>query len=188
MSFYLAIIPEKSSADKIKRLLAYVGSLFDGYQVEVKLVKPEKFYLPLFYLGESLNPIKRFFIARKIRSLHFPLQTVGADIIKAGLSKRFKEHVALTFSEGADELRELVLKLSSSLSIQREGTFIPHLTLARVVNELSAEEYANINSALRVLNSEIDGTIKSIRWGVKTIDIIEVQDESVRVLNEITLS
>lgn len=187
MAIYLGIIPDKNSAEKIRKLLAHVGTLFDGYQVEVKLVKPEKFYLPLFYLGENLNPVKRFFIARKIDSMAINKLSLGAGIIKPGLSKKFKEHVALTFVDGADELRNIILELSQRIGVPRERIFIPHITLGRVVNELSIEEYANISSAFKTLNSTLEAKLSEISWIVEQFYIFEVLEEDLKVQNIITL-
>lgn len=54
MSYYLAILPDEKSNHAIRKIIAHVGSLFDSYEIPVKLIKPEKIFLPVLYLGEKL--------------------------------------------------------------------------------------------------------------------------------------
>lgn len=179
MSYYLAILPDEKANHSIRKLIAQVGSLLDSYEIPVKLVKPEKIFLPVLYLGEKLGPLRKYRYSKAIEKHGVLPFRIEAQKVRLGIGQRSRQHIMLGFDVGSVELRNIVYSLSPKLRIKRERKFIPHITLGRISKELITEEYKNINSALDQMNEEAVDVLRRVQWNCGELEIIEVGNISV---------
>jgi len=187
LRYLLSIIPDETANYRIRKVIAQVGSLFDGYSVAVKLVKPEKLYVPVLELGSTLNSFQKYFLLKKLQKEVILKFSLNVDKIRLGSANRNHELISLSLGEGSEELRKIVYKLAKALKIKRSNRFTPNITLGRVTKELTNEEYKNLSTAVSQLNDKIADELNRIEWVVEKLDIIEVWPECVISIGEVKL-
>jgi hypothetical protein len=185
--YLLSLIPDETSNHRIRKVIAQVGSLFDSYGISVKLIKPEKLFVPVLELGSKLPPWRKYFLLKKLNKEIILKFTLKIDRLKLGSANRNRELVSLSLGEGSEELRQIVYKLARVLKIKRSNRYEPNIILGRVTKELTNEEYRNLCTAVSQLNQEILNELNKIEWIVAKINLIEVWPECVISVGEVAV-
>lgn len=171
MSFFLGFVPNQESKSKIRRVQAEIATLFTDFDIPVRWVKPNTFHITLYYLGESLNIFKKFFLKKRISKIHFKKIKVSFESVKVGISRNYKELVYLDFREGGEELRELLLQVRGVTDKQDTSMFVPHLTIGRISKDLTKEEYRNVANDIARVSKELK--LNEIKFVIDSIYLIE---------------
>jgi len=187
MRYLLSIIPDDVSNHRIRKIIAQVGLLFDGYGIPIKLVKPEKLHIQVLELGDKLYSLKKYLLLKKINKESILRFSLNINKVKLGSANRNRELVSLSLDEGSEELRKIVYKLATALKIKRSNRFRPNITLGRATKELSNEEYRNLITAVAQLNHEIVDELNRIEWVVDKLYIVEVWPERIISIGEVAL-
>lgn len=185
-NYFLGIFPDQKTNYEIRKAVGDVGRIFQGQGIKVRWSKPENYHLTLIYLGKSLNILKKYLIIiglNKINISPFKLTFAGASV---GISRKYKELIYLTFSQGGDHLRDLVFSLKNDLKLEDNSQFIPHLSLGRISKELSDQEYTNLISDIRRTNKKLD--IKGVSFIPLEIALVESDMETYKVLRKFPIN
>jgi 2'-5' RNA ligase len=147
MSLFLGIFPDEKSNYKIRKVVGEVGSVFDGFDIDVRWINPERYHILLQFLGES-NPIKDLYYTFKLKGTKIDNLEVTLSDLKLGNARSHRGLVYLAPSVGGEALRNTVFDLRKKLGIVDSRNFIPQLTLGRVSKDLTDQEYSNISKIL----------------------------------------
>lgn len=153
MRSFIGIQPDIQTREKIREVVEELLTAFRSQDINISPVDPDRYLIEVFDLGESFNLAKRISLEIKMKKFRFNPFSGNFDSVKLGLSKKDKGVLLFTINDGAEELRETVLRLINSLNLKREKIFIPHLAIGRVTKDLSDEEYKNLNLQLRSFKS-----------------------------------
>jgi 2'-5' RNA ligase len=180
MSFFIGLFPDENTVNDIKKVVGEVGKVFDGFNIPVRWIKPEKYHMTLIHLGESLPFYKRLFFKYKLKTFTLKRFKIKFNTVKLGISRKYKELIYLDVLEGGEEMRELFLELRNTLHLQDDSNFLPHLTLGRVSKELTDQEYSNICRDLGVVTKKLD--IDEIQFFVNELKLVKSTEEGYQVL------
>jgi 2'-5' RNA ligase len=182
LNYFLAFFPDEKTNYKIRKVVGELGRVFDGQEIDVRWVKPEKFHVIAVFLGNDLNFVSKLLLEMKLGKFQVPRFGIRFEKASLGLSRRAKEKICLTISEGGDELRNLVFDLRNRLGINDPNLFIPHLTLGRVNKDLTDEEFRNLNQDIRVVNKKLK--VPDISFTPESMSFIESDLETYKVLKQ----
>ncbi len=156
MSYFLGFIPDKESKDKIQKVVKGANSLFADFGIPVRWVKPDTYHITLCYLGENLSFFNQILLKKKLSKVEFKKFKISFGNIKVGISRSYKELVYLDLSHGGGELRKLLSQVRKEIGEKDTSLFIPHLTLGRVSEDLSKEEYRNVSGDIAKLSKRLN--------------------------------
>jgi 2'-5' RNA ligase len=182
VNYFLAFFPDEKTNYKIRKVVGELGRVFDGQEIQVRWLKPEKFHVTTLFLGNNLNILSKSLLSMKLTKFDIPRFEINFEKAALGLSRRERERICLSIGKGGDELRELVFNLRNHLKINDPRLFVPHLTLGRVSKDLTDEEFRNLNQDLRVVNKNLK--VDDIAFTPKSIAFIESDLEEYRILKE----
>jgi 2'-5' RNA ligase len=171
MSFFLGIFPDKEPSNKIGEVVNDIESVFEGFEIPVRWVKPENYHITILHFGEELPFYKKMFFKQRLKNFKLKNFKVKFNTVKLGISRRYKELIYLDLSEGGDEMRKLFLELKEILKTKNEGNFTPHLTLGRVSKDLTNQEYSNICRDLQIVTKDLG--IGDIEFVVEDIKLVK---------------
>ena len=154
MKYYLSIIPNQSTNYSIRKVVGDVGRVFHDQELDVRYTNPEMYSINMIYLGENLNIFQKLMLKYKLSKFRFNNFYLSFGNVKVGKKREYKGLVYLTIDNGGDNLRDMYFKLCKVLGNQYNSFFIPHISLGRINNDLSAEEFSNIDVALTSFNNE----------------------------------
>jgi len=174
MSYFLAFVPDKESVNRIKSIVKEVDSLFSDFGIPVRWVKPDTYHITLYYLGENLPFFNQMLLKRKLKKIKFKKFKISFKNIKVGISRSYKELVYLDLSKGGEELRELLSQVRREIGGKDTSLFIPHLTLGRISEDLSKEEYRNVSTDIAKLSKKLN--LEDIEFTVDTLYLIHSKD------------
>ncbi len=139
-SLFLAVIPDRSTADRIYRL---AGMLKRAHQFQGKLIEPECLHVSLFFLGEFDEQLVRlaFSAATEVRTQPFDIRF---DRSASFVGRPGNRPFVLVGDDGLREFRSFRQALGSALAkrgLRRlaRRDFTPHVTL--LYTERRVEEY-----------------------------------------------
>lgn len=182
MNYFLGFFPDEKTNYKIRKVVGELGRVFDGQQIKVRWVMPEKFHVTALFLGNDLNFISKFLIGFRLRAVKIPRFEIRFDKAQIGVSRRDRSAVCLSISDGGDELREMVFSLRNILGIQDSRIFIPHLTLGRVNKDLTNEEFRNLTQDLRKANKSLN--VEEISFTPQCLSFVESDLVEFKTLKE----
>lgn len=182
MNYFLGFFPDQKTNYKIRKVVGELGRVFDGQEIKVRWVQPETYHVQVLYLGNSMNLITKTLLGYKLGKFQPPKFEIRFDKASLGISRKYKELVYLSISDGGDELRNLVFDLRNHLGFNDSGQFIPHLTLGRVSKDLTEEEFKNLNQDVRVVNKKLK--VSDISFSPSTLAFVESDLESNRIIKE----
>jgi 2'-5' RNA ligase len=182
VNYFLGFFPDEKTNYKIRKVVGELGRVFEGLEIKVRWVKPEKFHVSAVFLGNDLNFISKSLLGMKLGKYKVPKFEIRFEKAGLGFSKRDRSTVHLLISDGGDELRELVYDLRNVLGINDPKLFIPHLTLGRVNKDLTHEEFKNLTQGIRSINKDLK--ISEISFIPQTMSFIESNLENFKVLKE----
>ena len=171
MSYFLGFVPDKESVNKIQNVVKEADSLFSDFGIPVRWVKPDTYHITLYYLGENLSFFNQMLLKKKLSKISFKEFRISFKNIKVGISRSYKELVYLDLSEGGEELRELLSQVRKEIGEKDTSLFIPHLTLGRVSEDLSKEEYRNVSADIAKLSKKLN--LEDIEFTVDTLYLIQ---------------
>lgn len=171
MSFFLGIFPDKETSKKVKDVVNEIESVFNGFEIPVRWVKPKNYHITILHFGQRLPFYKRFFFKYRLKNFKLKNFKVKFNTVKLGISRRYKELIYLDLLQGGDTMRELFLELEQILKVSNEGNFTPHLTLGRVSKDLTNQEYSNICRDLQIVTKSLD--IEDIEFVVEDIKLVK---------------
>jgi 2'-5' RNA ligase len=171
MSFFLGIFPDKEPSSKISNVVNEIKSVFEGFEIPVRWVKPKNYHITVLHFGEKLPFSKKMFFKYRLKNFNLRNFKVKFNTVKLGISRRYKELIYLDLLEGGDEMRKLFLELEEILKINNEGNFTPHLTLGRVSKDLTNQEYSNICRDLQMVTKGLK--IEDIEFVVEDIKLVK---------------
>jgi 2'-5' RNA ligase len=180
MSFFIGLFPDENTVNDIKKVVGEVGKVFDGFNIPVRWIKPEKYHMTLIHLGDSLPFYKRLFLKYKLKTFTLKRFKIKFNTVKLGISRKYKELIYLDILEGGEEMREFFLELRNTLHLQDDSNFLPHLTLGRVSKELTDQEYSNICRDLSIVTKKLD--IDEIQFFVNELKLVKSTEEGYQVL------
>lgn len=180
MTFFLGFFPNQKSNYKIRKVVREMGKVFDDFSIPVRWVKPESYHISLYYLGESMNFLKLFFLKRRLKGIKFTPFTVTLRTVKLGISKQYKELVYLDLKEGGEKLRDLLLSVRGMVKEEDINKFVPHLTIGRISKDLSNEEYKNVVRDICNMSEKLN--IEDISFEVNELYLVKSIDGSYTVL------
>lgn len=173
--YFLGFFPDQQNNHKIRRIIGEVGRVFDGQEINVRWTNPENFHVSLLYLGSNLNILQKFFLFRKLSNLIIPKFKIQLNECELGISRSYKGLVYLNLKEGGEELRNLVFSLRTILSNNDVSNYIPHITLGRVSKDLTNEEFRNLASDIKNVNSQLN--IEEISFTSENLSLVEDDGE-----------
>ena len=180
MSFFLGIFPDKDSIKKIQNVSNGVEEVFSGFDIPVRWSISHNYHITLIHLGEHLPFYKRLILKYKLKKFKLEEFVIKFNTVKLGISRKYKELIYLDLLEGGDEMKKLFLEIRELLNIQKEGNFLPHLTLGRVSKELTDQEYSNICKDLSVVTKKLG--IKEVKFFVSDIKLVKSTEKGYQVL------
>lgn len=155
MNYFLGFYPNQESSYRVGKIIVTLNTIFEGQNIDVRWVTPDKYHISLLYLGSSMNFVDKALLDMKLKNFTIPMINMKFDKVAVGISRKYKELVYLTIGEGGEELRKLTFDLRSILKKNDVETFIPHLTLGRISKDLSSEEFKNITLDVREMNKSL---------------------------------
>lgn len=185
---FLAFLPDEQSGNRIKRVLAEVGALFDTHGIPVRLVKPEHLHITVLYMGKEVGWLSRKIKEYKISKHNLRGGRVSFGKVRLGISRTLRELLFLTVEGGADELRNMVYELSPKLKIKRDRMVVLHLSLGRVNKEITDQEFRNLNESIMQLNNKLGEMIREISFDMNELNWIRSQDGVYSVLRKFPVS
>lgn len=180
MNFFLGIFPDKDSIKKIQDISNGVEEVFSGFDIPVRWSIPQNYHITLIHLGEHLPFYKRLILKYKLKKFKLEKFVIKFNTVKLGISRKYKELIYLDLLEGGDEMRKLFLEIRELLNIQKEGNFLPHLTLGRVSKELTDQEYSNICKDLSVVTKKLG--INEVKFSVSDIKLVKSTEKGYQIL------
>ena len=156
MSYFLAFVPDKESANKIQNVVKEANSLFSDFGIPVRWVKADTYHITFYYLGENFPFFNQMLLKKKLSKIKFNKFKISFKNIKVGISRSYKELVYLDLSKGGEELRELLSQVRREIGGKDTSLFIPHLTLGRISEDLSKEEYRNVSIDIAKLSKKLN--------------------------------
>lgn len=153
-NFFIAIQPEIETRKMFNDLVDFIKPMFSSQEINVNWTKQENFHVSILFVGRDINIIRKNFIKLSLNRLAFQPFNISIDKVKLGISSKYRELVYLSIDEGADDLREELLKIVKFVGVKRDQMFIPHITLGRVSKELTDEEYKNLSSQIDKFNKD----------------------------------
>lgn len=180
MNFFLGIFPDKDSIKKILDISNGVEEVFSGFDIPVRWSIPQNYHITLIHLGEHLPFYKRLILKYKLKKFKLEEFVIKFNTVKLGISRKYKELIYLDLLEGGDEMRKLFLEIRELLNIQKEGNFLPHLTLGRVSKELTDQEYSNICKDLSVVTKKLG--INEVKFSVSDIKLVKSTEKGYQIL------
>lgn len=186
MNYFLGFFTDEKSNYKIRKVVGEVGRVFDDFGIPVRWVKPETYHITLFYLGENLNPIKRFLLSRRLKKFVFKPFSVKLNTVRLGISRNYKELVYLDLLEGGDTLRNLYLDIHKIVGTNDSSKFVPHLTIGRVSKDLTEEEQRNISKDLSNICESLN--IEDISFNIYELCLVKSEDGNYSILIKLSAS
>ena len=180
MNFFLGFFPDEKSNYKIRKVVGEVGRIFDDFSIPVRWVKPESYHISLYYLGERLLIIKRFFLSRRLTKLKFKPFTITLREVKLGIFRQYKDLVYLDLKEGGDHLRDILLEVRGIVKGDDINKFVPHLTIGRVSKDLSEQEYRNIVKDISNISKKLN--IEEISFEVSELYLVKSREGVYKIL------
>ncbi|HVX92689.1 MAG TPA: hypothetical protein VHA74_01080 [Candidatus Dojkabacteria bacterium] len=182
MNYFLGFYPNQESSYRVGKIISTLDSIFDGQNIKVRWVTPDKYHISLLYLGSDLNFIERFLLDWKLKNFKIPAIKVKFDKVAVGISRGYKELVYFTIGEGGEEMRKLTFDLRNLLKKNDSEKFIPHLTLGRISKDLSDEEFKNITLDVREMNKGLK--LDDISFTTKKLLLIQSDTTTYQVVKE----
>lgn len=186
MNYFLGFFVDEKSNYKVRKVVGEVGRVFDDFGIPVRWVKPETYHITLFYLGENLNPIRRFLLSRRLKKVSFKPFGIRLNTVKLGISRNYKELVYLDLLEGGDILRNLYLDIHKIVGTNDSSKFVPHLTIGRVSKDLTEEEQRNISKDLSNICDSLN--IEDIYFNVYELCLVKSDEGSYSILMKLSAS
>lgn len=180
MNFFLGFFPDEKANYKIRKVVGEVGRIFKDFDIPVRWVKPETYHILIYMIGEGLNPIRKFFLTKKIQKISFKPFTISLGKVRLGISRKYRELVYLDIVDGGEELREILHQLRSILKGIDNSTFVPHLSIGRVSKDLSEEEYRNLVKDIQNISKDLD--IEDISFEVKEMYLVKSEEGNYSLL------
>ncbi len=171
MSYFLGFFPDEKANYKIRKVVGEIGRVFKDFSIPVRWVSPETFHITLYYLGDSMFPLRKILLRRSLSKLNFKPFTVTFDRVKLGISKHHRGLVYLDLKEGGEPLRTMLLELRKVVRVKDMSSFVPHLTIGRVNKDLSDEEYRNLVKDISNVSKTLD--ISDISFEVRDMYLIK---------------
>jgi 2'-5' RNA ligase len=171
MSYFLGFVPDKESVKEIQNVVKEANSLFSDFGIPVRWVKPDTYHITLYYLGENYPIFNQMLLKKKLSKIKFREFKISFQNIKVGISRSYKELVYLDLSKGGEELRELLSQVRKEIGGKDTSLFIPHLTLGRISEDLSKEEYRNVSIDIAKLSKKLN--LDSIEFSADTLYLIQ---------------
>jgi 2'-5' RNA ligase len=180
--YFLGFFPDQKNNHKIRKIVGEVGRVFDGQDIDIRWANPDNFHVTLMYLGTNLNFLQKYFKFKKINNLIIPKFNIQLNECELGVSRSYKGLVYLNLKEGGEELRNLVFSLRSFLSNNDVSNYIPHITLGRVSKDLTSEEFRNLASDIKNVNSQLN--ITDISFTSENLCLVEDDGEKYSYLKK----
>lgn len=171
MSYFLGFFPDEKANYKIRKVVGEIGRVFKDFSIPVRWVSPDTFHITLYYLGDSMFPLRKILLRRSLSKLNFKPFTVTFDRVKLGISKHHRGLVYLDLKEGGEQLRTMLLELRKVVRVKDMSSFVPHLTIGRVNKDLSDEEYRNLVKDISNVSKTLD--ISDISFEVRDMYLIK---------------
>lgn len=144
INYSIGIVLDKEQSQIIKSKQDTLVDLFNNQDIPVNWTEEDRLYISLLSLGSNLNIIQSFLYKLRLKNFIYSSFPISVGLPKIGMTSKYKELIYLPIENGADPLRELLLKLALHLRFRRMHSFIPHITLGRVAKDLSEQEFRNL--------------------------------------------
>ncbi len=180
MNFFLGFFPDEKSKYSISKIIADIQEVFEDQQMPVRWSKPDSYHMTVLHIGNKLPFYRKILLKRKLKNFQLKNFTIRFNAIKLGISRKYKDLIYLDTKEGGEEMRNLLLIFRKTLGISDIGNFIPHLTLGRVSNDLTKQEYTNICKDLNFFSKKLD--VQDISFEVNDIQLIKNDENNYEVL------
>jgi 2'-5' RNA ligase len=174
MNYFLGFFPDENANYKIRKVVGEVGRIFKDFDIPVRWVQPETFHISLYYLGDSLNFIQKYFLKKKLKRIDVIPFTIRLGRVRLGISRKYKELVYIDLEDGGEEIRRLYHSIEKSIKNFDSSTFVPHLTIGRVSKDLSEEEYRNLVRDIQNISKSL--SVKDISFKVTEVYLIKSKD------------
>ncbi len=182
MNYFLGFYPNQETSYRVGKIISSLDTIFEGQNIKVRWLTPDKYHISLLYIGSSLNFIDKLALDMKLKKFDIPMINMKFDKVAVGISRGYKELVYLTIGDGGEELRKLAFDLRGRLKKNDSEKFIPHLTLGRISKDLSSEEFKNITLDVREMNKSLK--LDDISFTTKKLFLIESDNTTYRVVKE----
>lgn len=170
MSYFLGFFPDEKANFKIRKVVGEVGRVFKDFDIPVRWVKPETFHITLYFLGDSMSPLRKLLLKRSLFKINVKPFNIVFNKVKLGISRQQKGLVYLDLEEGGEKLRELLLDIRKIVGVKDLSSFVPHLTIGRVSKDLSDEEYRNLVKDISNISKNLN--ISDISFEVRDIYLV----------------
>lgn len=174
MNYFLAFFPDENANYKIKNVVREVEKIFKDFDIPVRWVSPDTYHVSLYYLGDSVNFIQRFFLKRKLKKIDILPFTIQLGKVRLGISRKYKELVYIDLKDGGEEIRRLYHSIEKSIKNSDSSTFVPHLTIGRVSKDLSEEEYRNLIKDIHNISKSL--SVEDISFRVTEMYLVKSKD------------
>ncbi|WKZ30813.1 MAG: hypothetical protein QY318_03110 [Candidatus Dojkabacteria bacterium] len=184
MNYFLGIFPDEIEKGRMAQILPQYASIFDSQDIPVYYPEAAKYHLTLLYLGERLSPLMRVKVGRALKGFKYKPFNARINSVRLGFSQsRNPGLLHFTVTDENNELRNIVSQLSSIIGTKREKAFIPHITIGRVRNEISAVEYRNLSDAVTALNQSVFAG-KEISFTPGAISLVKSTGSQYKILKK----